>query len=83
MKLNYANFLLESKLHDLLLETKIVFKNDLIKTLRKVDHQIAIDLLSIIDQDVDVTMNIFDVGENPDSIKFYNTNQIKDDDQRQ
>ena len=83
MKLNYANFLLESKLHDLLLETKIVFKNDLIKTLRKVDHQIAIDLLSIIDQDVDVTMNIFDVGENPDSIKFYNTNQIKDDEKYQ
>jgi len=79
MKLNYANFLLESKFYELLLETKIQFKSDLIKVLKKVDSQIAKDLLSIVDQDVDVTMNLFDLGENPDSIKFYNTNQIIDD----
>lgn len=78
MKLNYANFLLEKKLYDLLLETNIEFKDDLIKALKKVDHQIAKDLLSIVDQDVDVTMNLFDLGEKPDSIKFYNTNQIKE-----
>lgn len=78
MKLNYANFLLESKFYELLLETKIQFKSDLIKALKKVDNQIAKDLLSIVDQDVDVTMNLFDLGEKPDSIKFYNTNQIDD-----
>jgi hypothetical protein len=80
MKLNYANFLLESKLYDLLLEARMEFKDDFKKVLKKVNHQIAKDLLDIVNKDIDININLFELGEKPDSIKFYNLNQLPKED---
>jgi hypothetical protein len=76
----YSSFLLEKKVYQLLLEAKIEFMDDFKSVLKKVNHPIAKDLLGLIGKDLDVSTNFLDLSDKPDSVSFYNPNQVIDND---
>ncbi len=70
----YGNFILESRLYDLLLEAQIYYLNDFKDVLldMKPTSTIAKDLLDIIGQDIKVTTNF--IGVKSDKLTFLPTN---------
>jgi len=75
----YSQFLLEKKVYQLLLEAEIQYMDEFTEIMKKINHPIAKDMIELIGKDLDVSTNLLGLGEKPDTVTFYNQNQINED----
>ena len=67
----YSEFLTESKIEELLLESKVVFSNKFLNLLNRMrTNKIASDLLNIYSKDHNVQHNYVDITDNKEEISF-------------
>jgi hypothetical protein len=77
---NYNTFILESKVYDLILESKISFGEDFIKILKRIirrtDNPIAKELLDMNTKDVDLDQNFIHLSKENDMITFLSDKKV-------
>jgi len=72
MKLNYYNdFLLESKISELILESKLVLSDKLIKLFSKMDNKFAKNIVKLSNTDIDgIVQNYIDITDSKENLSF-------------
>lgn len=80
MKLfNYSDFLTESVIIELLMESKVVFSKKFINLLNRMrTNKIASDLLSMYSKDLDVQHNYIDITDDKESVSFTPDRKVKE-----
>lgn len=71
--LKYEKYILESKIIELILESKIIFNKDfwiVISEVAKKGNRVAEELLKLNNTDVEVPQNQISLGDKNDSINF-------------
>jgi hypothetical protein len=87
MKINkFNNFIIESVINELILETNVVYKKEFIDTLKDLQNsfdysveKIASILLKIIGTDLDIVQNYIGLSDDVDKISFIPSNRVNFD----
>ena len=67
----YGDYILEQKIYQLLLESKIVYSDKFINLLKRMkSNRIASELLKIYNNDIDIPQNYIDISDQKDTISF-------------
>ena len=76
--LKYEEYILEKKIYDLILESKIEFSKNFINILNSINSPISKEILKLQGEDKNVTQNYLDVdSKNPDSVTFLQDNRAQ------
>lgn len=67
---NFDTFILESKIVNLLLESKIEYSDEFINALKLTDHPVSKKLLDLHKKDKDIQFNFIKLGKKDDEISF-------------
>ena len=80
MKLfNYSDFLTESVIIELLMESKVVFSKKFINLLSRMrTNKIASDLLNMYSKDLDIQHNYIDITDDKESVSFTPDRKVKE-----
>jgi hypothetical protein len=80
MKLfNYSDFLTESVIIELLMESKVVFSKKFINLLNRMrTNKIASDLLNMYSKDLDIQHNYIDITDDKESVSFTPDRKVKE-----
>jgi hypothetical protein len=80
MKLfNYSDFLTESVIIELLMESKVVFSKKFINLLNRMrTNKIASDLLGMYSKDLDIQHNYIDITDDKESVSFTPDRKVKE-----
>lgn len=62
--------IIDSKLYNLILESKVRYSKEFIKALHKIEHPLAKKLLEMNDKDIDIMFNFIDISDELDMVKF-------------
>lgn len=62
--------IIDSKLYNLILESKVRYSKEFIKALQKIEHPLAKKLLEMNDKDIDIMFNFIDISDELDMVKF-------------
>jgi hypothetical protein len=76
--LKYEEYILEKKLYELILESKIEFSKNFINVLKSIKSPISDEILKLQGEDKNVTQNYLDANLNePDSVTFLQDNRAQ------
>lgn len=77
--LKYEDYLLESIINELILESKVVYSNKFMNILKKMrTNKVAIDLLQLYTKDLNVQHNYIDLTDEKDTVSFTPDRKVRE-----